>query len=122
MESGVKTKKVLDISDLMERLDDDHSLAVELAQLFISDVAIKRRALKDAIDRGKYFDVEREAHALKGAAANLSAEKVCYLAGIIETAGRDGDMNTAIEANAILYPAVDELISALTSRVIDCNR
>lgn len=102
----------------MERLDNDDSLAVELAQLFVSDAREKLVSLHAAIAAGDCPEIEKAAHALKGAASNISAEKVRYIAGIIETGGRNNDMATVATAYEMLKPAVDELIDALTLHVI----
>lgn len=119
--SDIEEMQVFDKADLMDRLDDDNDLAVELAELFISDVMKKLTRLRDAIECSMGSQIEKEAHALKGSASNLSGEKVCYLAGIMEAAGRDGDMGIVIEYNKLLTPAVDELILALRLQIIDSS-
>lgn len=118
MQHSIDKKSVFDKADLMERLDNDDSLAVELAQLFVSDARGKLVLLHTAITAEDCPEIEKAAHALKGAASNISAEKVRYIAGIIETGGRNNDMGTVATAYKMLRPAIDELIDALTLQLI----
>lgn len=119
MRNDIEEKVVFDKADLMERLDDDIDLAAELTTLFISDVRQKIASLRIAISQGSGSEIEHEAHSLKGAASNLSAEKVCYLAGIIEAAGKNNNLNDAVAVSEMLFPAIEELIMALKAQIIE---
>lgn len=118
MEDAVKEKPVLDKADLMERLDDDHELAVELAMLFISDVREKLVSLGDAVNSGLGPEIEKEAHSLKGSASNLSAERIRYIAGLIEVAAKNNDMGTVLSCHRMIRPSIDELIEVLRADII----
>lgn len=120
--SGIEEMQVFDKADLMDRLDNDNDLAVELAELFILDVKKKLTRLRAAVEGKMGSQIEKEAHALKGSASNLSGEKVRYLAGVIESAGRNGDMGIVIENNKLLAHAVDELTLALKLQIIESSR
>lgn len=119
MQSGMNEKPVFDKADLMERLDGDMSLAVDLAELFVTDVREKITLLQGAIEEKSGADIEKEAHSLKGAASNLSAEKVRYLAADIEAAGGQNDMASVLATYRLLLDAVEELVDVLQREVID---
>lgn len=119
MNRSMDEKPIFDKADLMDRLDDDHLLAVELAELFITDVKEKFASLQTAIDKGIGSEIEKEAHSIKGAASNLSGQKVRYLAGVIETAGKNNDMNAAMVVMTELATAIDAFVDALYSQIID---
>ena len=119
MRNDIEKKVVFDKADLMERLDDDIDLAMELTILFISDVRQKITSLQHAISQGAGSEIEHEAHSLKGAASNISAEKVYYLAGIIEEAGKTDNLKDAVAVSGMLYSAIEELITVLTAQVIE---
>ena len=118
MKETVDEKPVFDKKDLMDRLDYDQSLAVELAEIFIIDVREKIVALKAAVKEKNSADIEKEGHSLKGAASNISGERVRHIAGVIEAAGKNNDLAGAVAALAVLGPAVDDLIDALKAQVV----
>lgn len=117
-QSGVNDKPVFDMADLMERLDGDMPLAVDLAELFVTDVREKLRGLEKAIEEKSGDDIEKEAHSLKGAASNISAEKVRHLAAGIEAAGSQNDMASVLVSYGLLLDAVEELVDVLKREVI----
>ena len=122
MQNGMNEKPVFDKADLMERLDGDMSLAVDLAELFVTDIREKITLLHGAIEEKSGADIEKEAHSLKGAASNLSAEKVRYLAADIETAVGQNDMDSVLAIYRLLLYAVDELVDVLQREVIGTAR
>ena len=119
MQNTIDKKTVFDKSDLMERLDNDYFLAVELAKLFITDAREKLVSLQSAIEQQDGPEIEKTAHALKGAASNLSAGKVRYIAGLVEIAGKNNDIDTLSAAAKMLKPAIDELIDVLDMKIIN---
>ncbi len=122
MNRSMDEKPIFDKADLMDRLDDDHLLAVELAELFITDVKKKLSSLQAAIEKSIGSEIEKEAHSIKGAASNLSGQRVRYLAGSIETAGKNNDMRDAKAAMTELTTAIDDFVDALYSQIIDPAR
>jgi HPt (histidine-containing phosphotransfer) domain-containing protein len=57
------------------------------------------------------------AHALKGSAATICAERVCHWAAQLESMGRARDLSGTRVALAGLKTAVEELLPALRSAV-----
>jgi len=91
-------KPVQDIFDraaLLDRLMGDEKLANEILGEFIEDVPRKFTALKEALDKSDTPSVQREAHTLKGAAANVGALALQEVVNQIEVAGEAGDMAKA---------------------------
>ncbi len=91
----VATFSSFDLPSLLERVGDDADLAVELINLFLRDLPKLSTALDSALQQGDAGEVGRQAHTLKGAAANLSAEPVVDLARAMEASARSGDVATA---------------------------
>jgi CheY-like chemotaxis protein/HPt (histidine-containing phosphotransfer) domain-containing protein len=60
-------------SDLLGRLMGDRELAREIVAGFLEDVPIQVRKLKDLVSQGDAAGARRQAHAIKGAAANIGA-------------------------------------------------
>lgn len=60
-------------SDLLGRLMGDRELAREIVAGFLEDIPIQVRKLKDMVSRGDAAGARRQAHAIKGAAANIGA-------------------------------------------------
>jgi signal transduction histidine kinase/DNA-binding response OmpR family regulator/HPt (histidine-containing phosphotransfer) domain-containing protein len=79
----------------LERLGGDPVLLSEIIQLFLEDCPIRVAAIRAAIDVRDADALCREAHALKGAAGNLSALSLFETAEILEQLGRDHRFDAA---------------------------
>jgi polar amino acid transport system substrate-binding protein len=71
----------------------DDELVVELALLFIDSTASLIATIHDAMARADAQAVSRGAHSVKGAAANLYAERLRAAAGRLEDAGKRNDLS-----------------------------
>jgi two-component system sensor histidine kinase/response regulator len=80
--------EVFNRRDLYNRLEGDEELLGELLALFLEQVHGHLEALDSALQGGDALRLEREAHALKGAAAAISAEAVQRAAADLEMAGK----------------------------------
>jgi HPt (histidine-containing phosphotransfer) domain-containing protein len=92
MKSMALLEQFVDVPELLDRVENDEDLLVELFTLFLDDFPRKRAELNQAIQSGNLDEIERTAHTLKGACANLSVPRAASLAAEIESAGRDGNM------------------------------
>ncbi len=84
--------EVFDRTVILERLMGDDELADSILQGFLADMPIQIEALRSCLEAGDAFAVERQAHQIKGAAANVGSETLRALALQMETAGKAGDL------------------------------
>ena len=97
----------------LDRVDDDRELLAEILGLFRAQAAASRADIETALARRDGPALERAAHSLKGAAANISAEQVREAGMHLEHAGRAGDWEAAQAAWADLDDALPRLDAAL---------
>lgn len=69
-------KNILDLKDVMERVQDDRELLMELLDIFVEDYAEKRELLDQLIKDNNAEEVRNIAHSIKGAAGNISAKAI----------------------------------------------
>jgi PAS domain S-box-containing protein len=89
---------VFDRSEFNSRLMDDKALISRILSTFLEDTPRRIDALKAHIAGGDLEGAHREAHSIKGAAANVCAEALRAVAFELEKAGRAGDKSTLIAA------------------------
>ena len=110
---------VLDVKDFLARVEDDIELARELAELFTTDASAKIILLREAVAKGDADAIEKLAHSMKGASANLSANKVHDLAWQMERAGAAGTLSGVESLLGQLEVALKELEVMLKKNIID---
>ena len=96
--------RVLDRSALVDRLMGDEALAHEIVETFIEDVPGQINTLKRAAGDGDVELVQRTAHTIKGAAANVGAAALHEVSRRLEVA-----------AGAAEWDAVESLLQRLES-------
>jgi PAS domain S-box-containing protein len=99
----------LDLEQLDERVDGDPALLAMVAELFAEDAPAQIAALRKALQAEHAEEVERVAHTLKGAAANIGAATLSAIAGKLEAeaaAGRLGNAPAIIDELAAELPRV----------------
>jgi two-component system sensor histidine kinase/response regulator len=104
---------VLDRETALERVEGDVELFEELVQLFLEDLPERLSEIRVGLARQDGDQVRRAAHALKGAAANLSALAVAATARTLEEAGRGADFDAAARAYTTLEAEIDRLTLVL---------
>jgi len=104
---------VFDLDAALERVDDDHELLGEILDLFREQAAAARAEIDEAVGRRDGPALERAAHSIKGAAANVSAEQVREDALHLEEAGRSGDWEAAARAQSALAESLPRLMTTL---------
>ena len=90
--TGQETPVVFDKPGLMERLMDDEELVRVVIAGFLEDIPLQIRTLKDYLATDNVIGAERQAHSIKGASANLSAEALRAIAYEMEISGKKGDL------------------------------
>ena len=98
----------IDYADIDERFEGNFALYRKLAELFLDDPHMAN--VEAAFAEGSLDEAEREVHALKGVAGNLSLTRVHRLAAA---------MNDALKAHneqaaAALLPQLDEAYAQAT--------
>ncbi len=111
----VPPSEVWDRDALMNRLSGDRELMIKLLKGFLKDIPDQMDKLKKMMENEDIKGMERQAHTIKGAAANVGGDKLRDAASKIEKAAAGGDLDTA-EAN-IRY--LSELFKRLRNRMED---
>jgi HPt (histidine-containing phosphotransfer) domain-containing protein len=100
----------VEVTQLLDRIDDDRSLLAELIDIFRREYPENLQAAQRAIDANKSADLQRAGHTLRGALANLSASKASDIAAELEAVARSSDLS---KAQQILDDLVIELRSVM---------
>ena len=67
---------IIDLPDVLERVQDDKELLLELLDIFQEDFIAKRQILFDAIEQNDFVKIKEVAHSMKGASGNISAKRM----------------------------------------------
>jgi signal transduction histidine kinase/DNA-binding response OmpR family regulator len=84
---------VFDVAALRDRVGDDDGFLEELVGLFVTTMEERLIGLLSAVNRDDRTLVTAEAHAIKGAAANVNAYALAAAAATLETSARRGSVN-----------------------------
>jgi CheY-like chemotaxis protein len=85
----------IDRDQLMTRLGGDEQLLTDVVRLFLIDCPERLSAIKSAVDGRDADGIRTTAHALKGAAGSLAADRLCDAARTLERIGAEGRMDAA---------------------------
>jgi HPt (histidine-containing phosphotransfer) domain-containing protein len=95
---GTATSDILNLPDLLSRVDNDRELLVELFFIFKTVFPVHLQNLSQAIEREEAKQVETESHTLKGMLLNLSALRAAAVAAELEQMGRANQIAEMKEA------------------------
>ncbi len=98
-----------DLGLLYDMTDSDQDLIVQLAMLFLEDTTERREALEKALDAEDAETARREAHTIKGGAANFGAERLRSLAAEMESLAKEGNLHEVRQRLATLDRAIEEV-------------
>ena len=113
-QQSVRDKKIFDKNAFISRVLGDEELAREVIEVFLDDIPNKISALTQVIKSGDISKVRDHAHAIKGAALNVSALALGAVALGIEKAGEASDMDRAVS----LIPQVDKQFEIFKNELI----
>ena len=120
---STNTNRILDpeVMDGLRELQEpgEPDLLDELVEMFVTDGDARVQALAGAARDLRAGDVEREAHALKGASAVFGAEAVVELCQRLQLAGRSGDLAgvpSLVEQLRHEYGRLTSALHAVTGR------
>ena len=83
---------VFDRAGVMRRLEGDRELARVVMEVFLDDVPRQFERLKDLVASGDAQGAGRQAHSVKGAAANVGGERMRRVALDMEKAADAGNL------------------------------
>jgi len=113
----VEPRAALDRVGALERLGGDHALYTHVAGLFLEDCPARLAAIRSAVDDRDAERIRTSAHALKGAAGNLSATGLWNAASIMERIGAEKRLDAAPAAWRQLSVEATYLMEALREDV-----
>jgi CheY-like chemotaxis protein/HPt (histidine-containing phosphotransfer) domain-containing protein len=90
---------LIDRDCVLKRLGNDKVLFGEVIRLFLEDCPVRLAAISAAVDREDAEEIRATAHALKGAAGNLSAAKLVDATAVLERIGAEGRLYAARAAS-----------------------
>ncbi len=112
------SEKVIDLGEVMERVQGDKELLLELFEIFAKDYSQKTPTLRAAIAE-KNFDVIKDIiHSIKGAAGNISAKAVHITCTEIERFCAAKDI-AAVEKS---LPILDRNFKELQGRMAEIHK
>lgn len=104
---------VFDKVDMIGRLLGDVELVEAVAKGFLEDIPQQIKALQEYLATGDAPSVERLAHNIKGAAANIGGNRLQEVASLVAKAAKSGNMTTARANTANLLAQFDCLREAM---------
>jgi len=84
------SEEIIDLKDVLERVQGDKELLAELFDIYQEDFVIKRQDLGDAIAAHDIAKVEEVAHSMKGASGNISAKPLYAACLKLESLAKEG--------------------------------
>ncbi len=100
---------IWDRTGMLDRLMDDEELAGTIVRGFLDDLPRQIESLDAFLKCGDAAGAERQAHTIKGAAANVGADALGALAFEMEQLGKAGDLDAGKERMEALVGAFDRL-------------
>jgi len=97
----------VDMKAAMTRFGDDREFFKDMVQEFLNYVPEQMEMLEEALQSKDVSAVQKNAHSIKGAAGNLSVQKIFSLALSLENNGRDSD---CLEAPPVLEDLKTEIL------------
>ena len=116
VQTAVDGRVTFDEDALGHRLSGDHELITDVIRVFLEDLPGRLAAIKDAVTGRNAEALRAAAHALKGAAGNLSAGGLSEAARVLERAGAESRMDAAEAAWRQLAVEASHVIDVLRRR------
>jgi two-component system sensor histidine kinase/response regulator len=104
---------LIDLKRIEETAGGDAAFVREVIDLYVEETAKQIREIRQALSDRDSHRLERRAHAVKGASANVGAETMRAIALELETLGREGAVEEAAETVAWLEEEFSRLKSHL---------
>jgi len=108
-----KIGDVIEVADLLERVDGDRDLLLELARMFREDAPTLLANVRQAASARDAAALERAAHALKGSCSNFGAAAARDAAFALEQRGRSHHLERIDEHVEVVEYEIERLCDAL---------
>jgi HPt (histidine-containing phosphotransfer) domain-containing protein len=93
-------EEIIDLKDVLERVQDDKELLAELFDIYQEDFVIKRKALGDAVAAHDITKIKEIAHSMKGSSGNISAKSLHAACVKLETLAKAGKTDGMLEVTS----------------------
>ncbi|MDD3375027.1 MAG: Hpt domain-containing protein [Candidatus Omnitrophica bacterium] len=103
------SEQIIDLDDVLGRIQGDKELLVELIEIFLDDCPQKINDIKECVERGNLDQLSEAAHSAKGAAANIGAKKLWKTFLEAEEAAKSGAIDQFEEMIVRIDQEFDEL-------------
>ena len=111
--------EILDREFLLRNLEGDRELLKEIVDLFFESSGEILDSIREAVKSAHHEDLNRTAHQLKGALANVGAQAAAAAALELETLGRNGVLTGIEDAMSSLDAEMERLQPELQSLIVD---
>ncbi|HEU5116880.1 MAG TPA: response regulator, partial [Isosphaeraceae bacterium] len=119
--SEVSAPPSFDLSEALNRIDDDVELLKELAGLFLEDCPRRMGEIRQAITRQDASGLQEAAHTLKGSVSNFGAFDAVEAARLLEKLAREQKWGDVEAAWAKLQKAIHHIEPALSGLTGDSS-
>jgi PAS domain S-box-containing protein len=113
---------VFDLDSMRERLSGNDELIVEIIKVFLADIPDQIKKLKDFMGKGDITSIERQAHTIKGAAANVGGDRLRAVAFKMEKGARGGNPDDAGSYLAELEKQFEMLHETMSNWIIQRDK
>jgi two-component system, sensor histidine kinase and response regulator len=110
---------VIDRAALLAGINGNRRLLRDLVRLFLADCPQRLAEIKENVRRGDAEALRMAAHTLKGSVSNFTAKQAFSAAQLLETMGRDGDLDKAGEACEVLESELARLTEELRRMIMN---
>ena len=108
-------EEVLDLKELLDRVQDDKELLLELLDIYADDFRNKRKLFESAVRNKNCDELKNLAHSLKGASGNISAITLRGLFTTIEDMAKRNDLNNMDGMMNTVDKSFEQLLTRIES-------
>jgi len=107
---------IFDRAALLNRVNGDEEIVAEVMEIFLQDVPRQILSLQEAIANGDAVLAVRQAHSIKGAAANVGAVALQEVSYQMERTAKDGQLNGAVNLVEAISEEFDKVKLLIASQ------
>jgi HPt (histidine-containing phosphotransfer) domain-containing protein len=107
--SSKHVELMFDHDDLLRRMDNDDDIIVLIVEAFLEDIPARIDAIESALTSTDFNQLIREAHSIKGTAANIGAKALSQYALELEQAAKLEDNDVSQQTFETLKECFAEL-------------